>query len=151
METRNVPTGYLAPLGRKGSPRNASMPHQQGRGGYSPAVFHEHLTPKAISQYKTAKMLQSIGQKAIFSNNPYVDTAVETLIHKGPGASNSPGEGPPPPEQEYSSSPRRPVAGKLPRKGAKAAAMKRAKRLVGAGAAFTPEVSLMGACAACHT
>lgn len=134
METRNVPNGYLAPIAaRRGiaSPRDAFLQGPQARGGYNPSVFHENLTPKVITQYKTAKMLQQIGQKAVLSNNPYVDTAMETLIQKGPGA-----------EQSEEMPMRRPMGGKLPRKGAKAAAMKRAKRLVGAGAAFSPEVPL---------
>eukprot|EP00198_Chlamydomonas_reinhardtii_P008648 XP_001697985.1 predicted protein [Chlamydomonas reinhardtii] len=110
LETRNVANSYLLPVLRSSSATaGPGSPHTATAGGGS---FHEaqqwnaNMSPKALTALRTTRMLQSLGQKVIFSNDPYVNSAFESL---------------------------------LTTKGSKAAALKRAKRLVGAGAA--PAVS----------
>ncbi|GIL67073.1 hypothetical protein Vafri_20509 [Volvox africanus] len=132
METRNVANAYLLPVlsSRGGGPGtlNGGASHTAiaGAGSYYETI---NLSPKAITALRTTKMLQSLGQKVIFSNDPYVNSAFESLITTR--VSGVPPDLAPDLTELIS---RKPPGGRLRPKGSKAAALKRAKRLVGAGA-----------------
>ncbi|KAG2432380.1 hypothetical protein HYH02_012952 [Chlamydomonas schloesseri] len=137
LETRNVANSYLLPVLRSSS---ASA----GTGGTgllhtataSSGGFHEtqqwsaNMSPKALTALRTTRMLQSLGQKVIFSNDPYVNSAFESLLTtKVSGVPSDIA-----PELAELIARRAPPGGRLRPRGSKAAALKRAKRLVGAGA-----------------
>ncbi|GLI61527.1 hypothetical protein VaNZ11_003909 [Volvox africanus] len=132
METRNVSNAYLLPvLSSRGGGAGtlyggASHTAIAGAGSYYETI---NLSPKAITAMRTTKMLQSLGQKVIFSNDPYVNSAFESLITTR--VSGVPPDLAPDLTELIS---RKPPGGRLRPKGSKAAALKRAKRLVGAGA-----------------
>ncbi|GIL92224.1 hypothetical protein Vretimale_18473 [Volvox reticuliferus] len=131
METRNVSNSYLLPVLSRGGGAGtlyggASHTAIAGAGSYHETI---NLSPKAITALRTTKMLQSLGQKVIFSNDPYVNSAFESLITTR--VSGVPPDLAPDLAELIS---RKPPGGRLRPKGSKAAALKRAKRLVGAGA-----------------
>jgi hypothetical protein len=133
-------------LSRGGGPGTlyGGASHTAVAGGGS---YHEtiNLSPKAITALRTTRMLQSLGQKVIFSNDPYVNSAFESLI-------TTRVQGVPPdlaPDLTELIS-RKPPGGRLRPKGSKAAALQRAKRLVGAGAApAASEVPVIDALRVC--
>ncbi|KAG2439630.1 hypothetical protein HXX76_004982 [Chlamydomonas incerta] len=134
LETRNVSNSYLLPVLRSssatagpGSPHTATA----GGGGFHEAQqWNANMSPKALTALRTTRMLQSLGQKVIFSNDPYVNSAFESLLTtKVSGVPSDIA-----PELAELIARRAPPGGRLRPKGSKAAALKRAKRLVGAGA-----------------
>lgn len=147
METRNVSNAYFMPvLSSKGS---GSLDAARAA-GISVSVFHDpahhgNLSPKALTTMRTTRMLQSLGQKVIFSNDPYVTSAFESLI-----TSRVDSGGPAPTRPELAElMARKPPSGRLRAHGSKAAALKRAKRLVGMGANVTAEVPFADALRVC--
>lgn len=104
-------------------------------------------SPKELAALRTTRSLHSLGRAAIFSNNPYVDTAIETLVpQEGLGPSS-----PASLAAMYAMMPRsapsslagvmgRPSFGRMPKRSSKYAAMQRAKRTLSAGVPFLSEV-----------
>eukprot|EP00195_Chlamydomonas_chlamydogama_P007469 CAMPEP_0202904192 /NCGR_PEP_ID=MMETSP1392-20130828/28276_1 /ASSEMBLY_ACC=CAM_ASM_000868 /TAXON_ID=225041 /ORGANISM="Chlamydomonas chlamydogama, Strain SAG 11-48b" /LENGTH=409 /DNA_ID=CAMNT_0049591711 /DNA_START=191 /DNA_END=1417 /DNA_ORIENTATION=+ len=153
FETRNVANYWLQPLSLRGSvdapaPAPDTAGQTQTSIHYSTADFVQlspnygpgQSTPKELAAMRTVRTLQNLGRTAIYSSSPYIDTALETLI-PSPGAS------------PYMLSPQaaeRRLHGKLPRRGSKAAALRRAKRLVGENAAFKSEVPFADALRVCN-
>lgn len=172
FETRNIKNDWLQPLGLRNSPEppttagtagslrdtaspgRSSAPLPPG----SPAAIHYNTlrdfvqlsphygpgqnTPKQLACLRTTKSLQHLGRTAIFSQNPYVDSALETLLHAQVSAL-----GAMPCSTSHSD---RRLTGRLPRKGAKAAAMQRARMLVSVGASFRTEVPFADAVRVCN-
>eukprot|EP00201_Polytomella_parva_P016009 CAMPEP_0175068822 /NCGR_PEP_ID=MMETSP0052_2-20121109/17874_1 /TAXON_ID=51329 ORGANISM="Polytomella parva, Strain SAG 63-3" /NCGR_SAMPLE_ID=MMETSP0052_2 /ASSEMBLY_ACC=CAM_ASM_000194 /LENGTH=579 /DNA_ID=CAMNT_0016335871 /DNA_START=194 /DNA_END=1929 /DNA_ORIENTATION=- len=138
LETRNVSQGYLQPVQRAS---NGSFTNIRGE---DPLGLHfPSNNPKSISSYKTTRQLQSLGQKAIFSSNPYVDAAFESIAVPR-------GIPPEPSETALVAQPRRIPTGRLPKRGSKASAIARAKRLVGQGANITTEVPFPDSLRVCN-
>lgn len=134
-ETRNVSNDWLKPvsLGTRGPEAFKPLEEQKF---LSPTYGPGQSSPKELAALRTQRMIQTLGRTAIFSNSPYVDNAFETLA----AVVGSP--------QSSGGSLRR--SGKLPRKGAKAAAINRAKRLVSQSAPFKPEVPFPDAVRVCN-
>ncbi|KXZ45827.1 hypothetical protein GPECTOR_50g621 [Gonium pectorale] len=132
LETRNVPSAYLLPVLTRGSAGGSSLSASGSHTAIaSGGSFHEplNLSPKALTAMRTTRMLQSLGQKVIFSNDPYVNSAFESLLTTR--VTGVPPDLAPDLAELIS---RKPPGGRLRPKGSKAAALRRAKRLVGAGA-----------------
>lgn len=86
-----------------------------------------------LSNIRITKHLQSLGKAAIYSSNPYIESAIESLVPDGELAPVSPTVL----MQAIQTNRRLPV--KLPRKGAKQAAIRRARRRIGKSAEFLSE------------
>ncbi len=141
METRNVSSAYLQPVLTRAGGYGASHTALAIGGAYhdplssSPSAISQNLSPKALTAMRTTRALKSLGQKVIFSNDPYVNSAVESLL-------TTRVQGLPPdiaPELAELIS-RKPPSGRLRPKGSKARALERAKRMIGASAAPNAEV-----------
>lgn len=104
--------------------------------------MHPCRQPQDLAALRTTKLIQSLGRQAIYSNNPYVDTAFESLVYGG-GSIATQAMLP-----NLAAEPRR-TSGRVPRPGAKAAAIRRAKRLVSQHAPFKPQVPFEDAVRAC--
>lgn len=141
METRNVSSAYLQPVLSRTGGYGASHTALATGGAYhdplasSPSAISQNLSPKALTAMRTTRALKSLGQKVIFSNDPYVNSAVESLL-------TTRVQGLPPdiaPELAELIA-RKPPSGRLRPKGSKARALERAKRMIGASAAPSAEV-----------
>jgi hypothetical protein len=150
FETRNVANDWLQPLDlRNGQARSGSPSSTQetsfvytaappAYGQLSPHYGPGQNSPKQLAQLRTTRTLQTLGKAAIYSDNPYVESALETLL---------PGTGPMSPTTSVERLGR---SGRLPRKGAKNAAMCRARRVISQGMPFLPEVPFADAVRVCN-
>ena len=173
IDTRNVSNGWLQPMDLR-----ASVADESGLDGTSPngasryssnstfVQLSPHYgpgqnTPKELAALRTTRTLHNLGRTAIFSNNPYVEAAIETLLPSaGPGgpAAMHPLMAVPMPQSagtmQMSSSlgGSGPLLlfGRPPRRTSHAAAMQRTKRIISAGAPFRSEVPFADAVRVCN-
>ncbi|GAX73543.1 hypothetical protein CEUSTIGMA_g994.t1 [Chlamydomonas eustigma] len=167
-ETRNVSKYWLEPLELKtqdvvlnqtsntstSSPQNtlhSSLRYSTSRDfvQLSPHYGPGQNSPKELTSLRITRTLHHLGRAAIYSSSPYVQSALESLI-PGSAVMQAPLMSPPTTSLTHGNLPERPLLGRLPRRGSKAAAMRRARRLVSAGAPFLPEVPFVDAVRVCN-
>ncbi|KAJ9522970.1 hypothetical protein QJQ45_023774 [Haematococcus lacustris] len=142
FETRNVANSWLQPVALKTrSPDGStSISMESSYEQLHPTYMPGQSSPSELTALRTTRILQSLGRTAIFSKSPYVDTVFETLVQHVPSQLQlSSSTGP-----SITAEPRR-TGGRLPRAGAKAAAVRRAKHLVSKSTPFRVEVPFQDA------
>ncbi|KAG1656439.1 hypothetical protein FOA52_006981 [Chlamydomonas sp. UWO 241] len=176
LDTRNVSNGWLKPLGLRNSPGASPTPGspcmEHGASGtatptspgaglglthgttgvhynttanfvqLSPHYGPGQNSPKALSNMRTTAKLQGLGRVAIYSSNPYIESALESLV---PESEVVP---PSPTAIMHAIATNRRLPHRLPRKGAKSAALHRARRRVARGTEFRTEVPFADAAVA---
>lgn len=178
IDTRNVSNGWLQPMDLRASVADelgADSTSPDGASRYSsnrtfvqlsPHYGPGQNTPKELAALRTTRTLHNLGRTAIFSNNPYVDAAIETLIPGGPAAMHHPlmAMAVPAPQSAPAAGAMQMgsslgglsginpllLFGRPPRRTSHAAAMQRTKRIISAGAPFRSEVPFADAVRVCN-
>ncbi len=126
---------YLIPvaLHTRGQDRQRAATTQEllaGSQQLHPTYGPGQNTPQDLAALRATRMLGQLGRTAIYSGSAYIDNVFETLIdHDAMPANGIPG----------AAQPRR-TTGRVPKRGAKAAAIRRAKRSISQVTPFRAEV-----------
>ncbi len=156
-ETRNVSKTWLQPvqLHTRSRDRQHTATTQELMAGQlqlHPTYGPGQNSPSDLAALRATRMINTLGRTAIYSNSPYVENVFETLVQHGSVpyvAVAAPAGGSQQQQQggqtgstaggSTGAEPRR-VQGRVPRLGSKAAAVRRAKRLLSQVTPFRPEV-----------